>query len=146
MWGARRPHGQFVEVDHGGSDNAGPRCGFESLCFKAAQMNSKAPTDRDIRAVVDVLATRYGAQKVFLFGSAAQGASGSDSDVDLVVVKETTLSFFDRLKEVGQVCRWHRGFDVLVYTPSEFEEMSRSCAFIREEVLRKGRLLYERAA
>ena len=59
---------------------------------------------------------------------------------------ETSAEFFDRLKEVAVICRWHRAVDVLVYTPKEFEEMRHSNSFIRDEVLQKGQVLYDRAA
>lgn len=100
--------------------------------------------EADIQNAVAILAQRYGAEKVFLFGSRAAGTATEDSDADFVVVKDTALSFFDRLRDVANVCRWQTALDVLVYTPTEFAEMSRTNGFIRDEVLGKGRLLYDR--
>ena len=102
--------------------------------------------DQELRDVVSRLAGPYGAERIILFGSHASDSAGEWSDVDLVVVKETSLSFYDRLREVARVCQWHHAFDVLVYTPAEFEEMSRHNPFVRDEVVNKGRVLYERAA
>jgi hypothetical protein len=34
--------------------------------------------------------------------------------------------------------------DVLVYTPREFEQLSQERAFVRQEIVTKGRVVYER--
>lgn len=101
---------------------------------------------QSVRDVVTALVDRYGAEKVILFGSMATGNSTEDSDVDLLVVKATDLPFYDRLREVALVCQWRSAFDVLVYTPAEFAEMSRANAFVRDEIVGKGRVLYDCAA
>ena len=36
------------------------------------------------------------------------------------------------------------GVDVLVYTPREFEQLSQERAFLREEIVAKGKVIYER--
>jgi hypothetical protein len=36
------------------------------------------------------------------------------------------------------------GVDVLVYTPEEFEQLSKERAFVRQEIVAKGRVIYER--
>jgi hypothetical protein len=38
------------------------------------------------------------------------------------------------------------GVDILVYTPEEFDRLTRERAFIQQEIVEKGRLLYERAS
>lgn len=99
--------------------------------------------------IVSLLAKNYQPEKVILFGSAAAGRIRQDSDIDLVVVKRTDRRFYDRIGDVLHIL-WSQtqtpgiGVDVLVYTPEEFQEMSQRNYFIREEVLGKGRVVYER--
>lgn len=99
--------------------------------------------------IVSLLAKQYQPEKVILFGSAATGLIHQDGDVDLVVIKKTDRRFYDRIGDVLHIL-WSGeetpkiGVDVLVYTPKEFQEMSRQNCFIRDEVLGKGRILYER--
>jgi uncharacterized protein len=100
------------------------------------------------RALSDILRTltgEYLAEKVILFGSLANDTVSEWSDLDLVIVKETTKPFLQRLREVALLCRPAVGVDFLVYTPQEFAQMiADQNPFIVDEVLGKGRVLYER--
>jgi len=93
---------------------------------------------------VGLLRRRYHPDRIILFGSLAQGRVWDWSDVDLVVVKQTALPFLDRVDEVLRLLQPRVGLDVLVYTPEEFERLSRERPFFREEILAKGKTLYER--
>jgi predicted nucleotidyltransferase len=95
--------------------------------------------------ILQVLTAEYEPEKVILFGSMANSEAGEWSDLDLVIVKETAKPFLQRLREVALLCRAPVGVDFLVYTPPEFAQMiADRNPFILEEVLRKGRVLYER--
>lgn len=83
--------------------------------------------------------------KVILFGSLAQDQVEAWSDIDLVVVQPTEDRFLDRTKEMLRLLQPRVGLDVLVYTPEEFEQLCRDRAFFREEIVQKGRVLYERS-
>ena len=79
-----------------------------------------------------------------LFGSMARGNVGEWSDLDLLIVKETSDSFLERSKEVALLCRALVGADYLVYTPDELDEMiERGNPFILK-ALQEGRVLYDR--
>lgn len=82
---------------------------------------------------------------IILFGSLATGHVDEWSDLDLVVVADTALPFYERIKHVLHSMRPQVGMDILVYTPREWEEMTRQRSFIREEVLTKGQVVYARA-
>ena len=95
---------------------------------------------------VRLLIENYNPQHILLFGSLATGEVDEWSDVDLVVVKETSLRFLDRIREVLQLLHPRVGVDVLVYTPEEFDRLTQERGFVRQEILEKGQLLYERAS
>jgi predicted nucleotidyltransferase len=82
--------------------------------------------------------------KIILFGSYCAGEIDEWSDLDLVIVKETDAPFLDRARRVLALLRPRVGVDVLVYTPEEFERLSRERAFLREEIVAKGWVIYER--
>lgn len=98
-----------------------------------------------LKNILQVLAAEYGPEKVILFGSLANDDVHEWSDLDVVVVRDTPKPFLQRLREVALLCRAPVGVDFLVYAPREFAEMTADRnPFILEEVLRKGKVVYER--
>ena len=83
--------------------------------------------------------------RVLLFGSLATGEIHEWSDLDIVVVADTTLPFLDRIKDV--MSRFHPkvGMDILIYTPEEWNTLTKERPFIQEEVIKKGKVVYERS-
>jgi len=100
--------------------------------------------ERELTRWLGLLRRRYDPDRIILFGSLAQGQVWDWSDVDLVIVKQTALPFLDRIDEVLRLLEPRVGLDVLVYTPEEFDQLSRERPFFREEILAKGKTLYER--
>jgi predicted nucleotidyltransferase len=83
----------------------------------------------------------YLPQRILPFGSLTTDRIDEWSDIDLMIVKETNLKFLDRTREVFQLLRPRVGVDILVYTPDEFKQMSQQGAFVRDEVVGKGKVL-----
>jgi uncharacterized protein len=98
-----------------------------------------------VQRVVQKLVSGYAPRKVILFGSYAFGAPDGDSDIDLLIIKDTPEGFFDRLATVRKVVAGtHRGvpLDPLVYTPDEVEARLQAGDQFIEEVLERGRVVY----
>jgi len=58
----------------------------------------------------------------YLFGSVAEGKHHSGSDIDLIIISENPdPNFTKRGMEFGYLHDIHPALDLLVYTPSEFE-------------------------
>jgi len=103
----------------------------------------RALLEVELQRYVALLRQHYRPRKILLFGSMASGEIQEWSDLDLVIVTETDLRFLDRTREVMQLLRPQVGVDILVYTPEEFEQLSRERLFFRNEILAKGKVLYE---
>lgn len=106
-------------------------------------------TNPQIRKVIaDVLAAilaRYKPEKVILFGSYAYGEPREDSDIDLLIIKNTDKRPIDRWVEVKRLLRDRSrmlAVSPLVYTEEEIEERLAVGDFFVEEVLDKGQILY----
>ncbi len=88
----------------------------------------------------------FGAKRVILFGSHAQGTFSADSDIDLLVVAETSLS---PLKRYGAVRRLladvPASFDIIVKTPEEYARWRSVVNNIVYFADKYGKVLYERA-
>ncbi|HRQ37616.1 MAG TPA: nucleotidyltransferase domain-containing protein [Chloroflexota bacterium] len=101
--------------------------------------------NKSLKQIVSAIVAQYEPEKVILFGSLAQGKTSEWSDLDLVIIKDTPLPFTQRSKEVALLCPVWVGVDYLVYTPEEFDQMiAERNPFILNEVLQKGKVLYER--
>jgi predicted nucleotidyltransferase len=83
-----------------------------------------------------------GARRIYLFGSCARGEADDDSDVDLVVIRDTELPFFDRLRQAATCSEPDWPVDILVYTPAEFETMLQQGNAFAELVVDEGVLLH----
>jgi len=108
-------------------------------------MDRQAKLQAALDQFMAVLVSEYRPRKVILFGSLATGEVAEWSDIDLVIVKDTPKRFLDRLKEVALLCNAPVGVDYLVHTPREFDDLkAEDNPFFRDEILQKGRVLYER--
>lgn len=103
----------------------------------------KLPLEERVRRLVRALAP-YEPQVVYLFGSAGRQKDDELSDLDVVVLKETTVPFLDRLSEVGRLLPPEIGaVDLLVYTPAEFRRMREDGSAFAETIANEGRVIYE---
>lgn len=85
----------------------------------------------------------YQPQRVILFGSRARGDARRFSDVDLVVIKDTPEKFRQRFLTVRELLGpLGDSYDVIVYTPREWQEMIAEGTPFVEEVLREGVVLH----
>ena len=100
--------------------------------------------ERELNRWLPLLIKHEQPDKIILFGSYCAGEIGEWSDLDMVIVKETDAPFLDRTRQVLALLRPRVGLDVLVYTPEEFEQLSRERVFLREEIVAKGQVIYER--
>jgi predicted nucleotidyltransferase len=77
------------------------------------------------------------------FGSVARGEADSWSDLDLLIVTETTRPFLERFKDfAGLYDVWPR-LDLLIYTPEEFERMIAEDNPLVTLALREGVVLHQ---
>jgi predicted nucleotidyltransferase len=87
----------------------------------------------------------YAPQKVILFGSYAYGKPNEDSDIDLLIIKDTDKRPIERWMEVKRLLRdRNRTVSVspLVYTRQELEQRLAIQDYFIQEVLEKGEVLY----
>jgi len=87
----------------------------------------------------------FGAERVILFGSYAQGTPSADSDINLLVVAETSLSPPERYSAVRRLLAdVPSGFDIIVKTPKEYVRWRSVVNNIVYFADKYGKVLYER--
>ena len=104
----------------------------------------RALLERELNRWLPLLIAHEQPNKIILFGSYCTGQMSEWSDLDMVIVKSTQAPFLDRTRQVLALLKPRVGVDVLVYTPQEFEQLSQERAFLRQEILAKGKVIYER--
>ena len=98
--------------------------------------------------VVRLLVEEYRPQKIFLFGSYAHGEPHGDSDLDLLIVKESDEERWNRRSRVQEIVKpVKRGVevDVRVLTSSELHEELLNGNQFYQEVVFRGTLVYGEA-
>ncbi len=111
---------------------------------QAQAVSPPSAGDRLLAQVVACLVEVYHPERIYLFGSAARGDSGPDSDYDLmVVVSDGTPQWFrDSGRAYKAMWRLGAASDVLVWTRGDFDGRLHLKASLPATILREGRLLY----
>jgi len=91
-----------------------------------------------VRRIVEAVAP----EKIILFGSAARGEIGPDSDIDLLVVKEC-----DNPRDTARLIRRSLADieipkDILVVRPATLEKHRETIGYIYRPALREGKVIY----
>jgi predicted nucleotidyltransferase len=101
--------------------------------------------EKELKRIVGAIIKGYSPEKIILFGSLAGGHVHEWSDIDLVIVKETKERLIERLHKVHLMAAPNIGVNFIVYTPREVKRMiEQNHYFFTDEILKKGRVLYER--
>ena len=108
--------------------------------MKAAINTEDALLAEIVRRLVEV----YHPERVYLFGSAARGDSGPDSDYDLMVVVPDDAPAHLHDSNPAYEALWTLGTsaDVLVWTRTAFDCRLHLKASLPSTILREGKLLH----
>ena len=104
-----------------------------------------AKNKRQIEVMVKAIVDEYRPEKIILFGSAARGETGPDSDVDLFIVKDDQRPRHERGVAVRRILEnvdYRLPLDILVYTPKEVDYRLWLGDFFVKRVMREGVVLY----
>ncbi len=102
-------------------------------------------TMAQIEELVRRIGQQFHPERIVLFGSYASGQAAEDSDVDLLVVADTTLPPRERYGAVRRlVADFPASFDIIVKTPEEYARWRSVVNHIVYFADKYGRVLYER--
>jgi len=86
----------------------------------------------------------YKPKKIILFGSYVNGKINQDSDVDLLIIKDTKQNPYERIPEVREYLLGSDfAFDILVMTPKEISRSLSANDFFIMNIINNGQILYE---
>ena len=96
-----------------------------------------------IHQVVEQIVEKFKPQKIILFGSYARGNPRPESDVDMLVVMNTSQKEVQQAIQICQQIEYRFGLDLIVHTPKYLaKRLHMGDSFLRE-VLEEGKVLYE---
>ena len=101
------------------------------------------PNMQRIRAVAQQIVERFSPQRVVLFGSYAYGHPTADSDVDLLVVLDTTSSPLQSAATISKAIDHPFPLDILVMSPSDLQDYLRENAMFPRQIAERGIVRYE---
>jgi uncharacterized protein len=97
----------------------------------------------EIASITRQIIDKYRPSKIILFGSAAKGEFGPDSDADfLVIKKDTPLYGLDRIRQLSRMIERNIPTDFIVYRPEEIEERLRLGDPFLKSIMQEGKILY----
>lgn len=99
--------------------------------------------EKSLERIVAVLVKEYSPEKIILFGSLASGHVHEGSDLDLVIVKDTSQRPIDRQVEAYKLVKPEVGIDLFIYTAQEFEHLESIGFSLAKEIRANGKILYE---
>ena len=95
--------------------------------------------------IVAQIAVKFNPDKIILFGSYAVGTPNSDSDIDLLIIKDSDLPRHRRSFDIQKMLIGSMiPMDILVYTNNEFEKEKNEKYSFLNSVIKTSKVLYER--
>lgn len=103
----------------------------------------------NMRKLILEIATKikenYSPEKIILFGSYAYGSPEKESDIDLLIIKETQDRVIDRMVQIYKIVDLRKiDLSPFVVTPQELKQRIELGDHFFKEILLKGEVLYER--
>lgn len=104
-------------------------------------------THETIQEVIKRLVNTYNPLEIYLFGSYAHGDPHHNSDLDILVVIESSQEKTYKRSIIGYEALWGLGIskDLLVYTKDEFQESLHDSSTLPYHAKNEGKCLYARA-
>ena len=101
------------------------------------------PGTEALQDLVDRIVSSVHPERIILFGSAARGTMGPDSDLDVLVVKRGDYRRIDLMHAIRRALRGYSyAVDLVVATPEDLERYAESIALVYHPALKEGRELY----
>ncbi len=98
-----------------------------------------------ITTLVEKIKTAYHPEKIILFGSYAYGTPSEDSDIDLLIIKDTPDRPIDRRVVVRKIISdpgRRVPFELIVLTPEEVQNRLKIGDQFLQEIVENGEVLY----
>ncbi|MCL2712538.1 MAG: nucleotidyltransferase domain-containing protein [Methanomassiliicoccaceae archaeon] len=98
---------------------------------------------READRVIEMAKQKIEPDLMIVFGSVAKGTAGDDSDLDLILVKESDEDGFMRSVKARMALEDSRiPIDIIVYTPKEFNERLTDQYSLVYDAVKTGKIIH----
>lgn len=104
----------------------------------------KEALEKELRRIVATLVEKYKPEKRILFGSLAIRRIHEWSDIDLLIVKETSTRRVHRRAEALKGIERNVPIDLIILTPAEVRFLCDERALFIKDILENGSVVYEK--
>jgi HEPN domain-containing protein/predicted nucleotidyltransferase len=113
--------------------------------MKTTQRHRKngRPDPKVLDEIVQNIVEAAQPDKIILFGSAARGEMGPNSDIDLLVIKSGKFNHDRLTRDIYRNLTCAVGVDALVVTPEVLEQYGDSPYLVYYPALREGKVIYD---
>lgn len=85
-------------------------------------------------------------RQIVLFGSAARGEMGPNSDIDLLVIKEGKFDYWRLMTKIRRELPGTEAVDIVLTTPEDVERYRDTPCLVICPAMREGRIVYDAQA
>jgi predicted nucleotidyltransferase len=102
-------------------------------------------TKDKINEIIGEIVKIISPKRFILFGSQSTNKATEESDIDLVIIWNTSMNFFERNIQIRRLfTKRNFALDVFVFTPEEEEKFRNIKGTILHKAFNEGKILYER--
>lgn len=103
-------------------------------------MQNKDVINQIISKILEVIKP----DKIILFGSQARGTADSDSDYDVLIIKNEIPDYFNSLKQIyRKMLEIDARVDIVLKSSEDVEKSKQKIVSITKEALKEGIVIYE---
>lgn len=99
---------------------------------------------KSINNIIENIKANYRPEMIMLFGSYATGKATKESDIDILLVKETDKHPIWRRVEVQLAVNANVPLDILVYTPQEFDRFIKDKNSFLYNIYTSGKIVFNK--
>ncbi len=103
-----------------------------------------AEIEFETNIIIREASEKFQIEKIYLFGSHANGSADEESDIDLCIISSDPRRKIDILRDLRKalIGKIHHSLDILVYSPLDFAERATSMNSIERDILTQGIMIY----
>jgi predicted nucleotidyltransferase len=110
--------------------------------IRKRRANDGHPDQNVLAEIVARIVEAAQPDKIILFGSAARGEMGPDSDIDLLVIKTGRFNYWRLLTTVYRHLPGSAAVDVVLASADDIERYGDSPYLVYYPALREGKIIY----